>query len=861
MKRLAILLLLLPFIFAGSCKQDVEPKSDAISAIPTRSAFVVRVNDLHELALNLEASIPGNAIKKSILFANVTEFVALVNEVRINKEKNIQAFGGYDQYGAGSFGWIWCMEVEALPSITEAALASQGTVNSRQYGSSKIVHFTNEDFGFYFAHQNGLLLISKEENLVEASLKQLESGIDLTSDTRFMESLKTTSSKDPVNVFVQYNSLPDWLESVLETKTEWPSHLATWSAFDLDINENDINFTGISLVPDSAATYVGLFKNCGSGSTNFSDIIPENAALAVSQSCGEVDVWYKNFQKYLGRQNKLKTHQNQLAALQVDAKSWIDFTDEEIGVFYSEGTLTSAQSKNGFIRIIDAEQAIQTISKSSSNFNESYRDISLRKINGRHALPLIYGKLFSHLSEPYWFIYGNWAIFCNDLSNAKSTINNLLAEKTWANYGDYENVNSLRDGNVNIIAIAHNPEWLNLAIKELEPDLGKDIAKNKEAINAVNWAMVQLKQNGDAAYSEVVLVHQTVSEGSAKQYWGVELEGKAISNPQLVLNHNTKANEVVVQDGAHNLYLIDAKGQVLWKRKLNGPILGEITQIDMFKNNKLQLVFNTAEMLYLIDRNGKDVAPFPVKLPQNATAPMAAVDYDKNRNYRLLIPCGKNLYNYTIDGKQVKGWDFTKAKSDLVEQPKHAVIGSKDFIYTIDAAGSVYVLNRKGQIREPIKNKLSNLSSAIYLVGDKTEGGKLSALGKSGYTLSLFLKDHKDSIQPFGNKPQFMFADSKMQLFGADNELYVRSDALNLDIELEEAIAAEPRVYKIGGATYFVVSTDKKQIWIFDSQGKALPGMPLYGSGIAALGRTNGKDIHAIVATDEGALVDYKLAQ
>ena len=164
-----------------------------------------------------------------------------------------------------------------------------------------------------------------------------------------METLKSTSSKDPVNVFVQYASLPEWLESLLSEKSQWPANLATWSAFDLDINPNDINFTGISLVPDSAATYIGLFKGAGSTSNEFTRIIPENAALAVSQTCAKIDVWHKNFEKYLGKQNKLKTRQNQLGALNINAADWIDFTDSEIGVFYSEGALTSVESKNGFI--------------------------------------------------------------------------------------------------------------------------------------------------------------------------------------------------------------------------------------------------------------------------------------------------------------------------------------------------------------------------------------------------------------------------------------------------------------------------------------------------------------------------------
>ena len=61
----------------------------------------------------------------------------------------------------------------------------------------------------------------------------------------------------------------------------------------------------------------------------------------------------------------------------------------------------------------------------------------------------------------------------------------------------------------------------------------------------------------------------------------------------LVKNHYTQKWEIAVQDENLNLYLISSEGEILWKRKLQEAVIGSIRQIDLFKNNKLQLLFNT----------------------------------------------------------------------------------------------------------------------------------------------------------------------------------------------------------------------------------------------------------------------------
>jgi hypothetical protein len=254
------------------------------------------------------------------------------------------------------------------------------------------------------------------------------------------------------------------------------------------------------------------------------------------------------------------------------------------------------------------------------------------------------------------------------------------------------------------------------------------------------------------------------------------------------------------------------------------------------------------------------VAPFPLKLPDQATAPMAALDYSNNRDYRVLVPCGRRLYNYTLDGKQVKGWDFGKAKNSLVTQPKHRAIAGKDYIYLADEAGSVYVLDRQGRIRKKLKNRLQGSASALYLQGKTESEALILSLGKSGYQRKLYLNDNLDSVQPFRKEPRYLVAERDNLLFAANYQLYLRAGNATADIDLDGDLSGEPGIFSTN-KQLFVAATLSENVWVFNEEGEALPGMPLYGNGFVMIGNLHGKAVMCVSATHDGGLVAYKLTE
>ena len=155
-------------------------------------------------------------------------------------------------------------------------------------------------------------------------------------------------------------------------------------------------------------------------------------------------------------------------------------------------------------------------------------------------------------------------------------------------------------------------------------------------LRRIPGVVVQYSTEGRLFYQSVSCKYTSQIKEKALTVWESLLDSMAVIKPVLVVNHNTSEKEIFVQDAANRIYLINSTGRILWKQRMEGPILGSLQQVDFYKNGKLQYLFNTAEKIHLIDRNGNYVERYPISLRSDATNPLALFDYDKNRDYDSL---------------------------------------------------------------------------------------------------------------------------------------------------------------------------------------------------------------------------------
>lgn len=118
------------------------------------------------------------------------------------------------------------------------------------------------------------------------------------------------------------------------------------------------------------------------------------------------------------------------------------------------------------------------------------------------------------------------------------------------------------------------------------------------------------------------------------------------------------------------------------------------------------MLFNTDNYLHLIDRNGKYVDGYPIKLSSPATNVLSLVDYEGKGDVRVFIACKNHLiYNYTLYGVRSEGFKPYKTEATVKLPIRFARVGESDYLIAIDESGMIHAFSRKGEGRIGFKNR------------------------------------------------------------------------------------------------------------------------------------------------------------
>ncbi len=851
---LLVCILLLSQFLLISC--DNQPKvGEAIEALPIRSAVVIRVNDLEELATDLSRSAIFQELDTLSFLQDFKDWTTILPASYNTFWVAAHASGAesYDLlFAANSTG------VDSLPQNIEW--------NSRTYSGATIYTANQGDQEWHSTTYQKVNLLSSSKRLVEEAIRQLESGHNLQEDEDFKTVLRTTNIKDPLNILINFEEISGMLGYVFpKAPLNYFGNMGTWAAYDFDPEVDGWMYSGVHLNADSSNSWLSCFDENRGGNFDAQSLLPYNTAQAVMINMGSFAQYQRNYTEYLRRSDRLRLFQQQIDQLDFNLQDVLyAWGSESFGLISLETSPDAvAQPRIAYIKTRDEGYAIECLSvQADPDFVENHRNYIIYKSNFNNLLLLGYGRIFKDMTSPYYTIHNGYVLFGNNLLTLKGLINDLIDGRTLPSQSGFNDAIDELPSNAHIRVLHKNPGAVGLVRRLVEAVDARELDEYAEQLARIAWTITQYKVDGNVSYSHIYIRHQEEYTPEAKQLWALPLNGQVLGRPQLVKNHYTQKNEIVVQDESHKLYLIDHGGEVLWTKQLDGPILGEIEQVDLFRNNKLQLTFNTARFLYIIDRNGNDVAPFPVALPQSATGPMAVFDYDRVKNYRFIIPCGNRVYNYSKEGTEVTGWEFPQTESPVLRQPQHFTVGTRDFIVIREKNGLVHLVSRRGETRIPMTDRLPDTHNDLYLsIGTSTEETRLITLSNGGKLVSLFMNGTVDStdIDLANNRGDFIYAEGKY-VISQNGRLIVKDELHPFRVDLDTDLSRPLFFVRNGSPIYGVVAPEKDQVWLYSQTGEPLPGLPLYGSSSFEVGTFGTAGVlNLIVGTNDGNLVNYKL--
>jgi hypothetical protein len=487
----------------------------------------------------------------------------------------------------------------------------------------------------------------------------------------------------------------------------------------------------------------------------------------------------------------------------------------------------------------------------------------IRQISIRGFLPALLGKQFN-LDKTCYAVSGNYIIFGNStgalLNYFRYTDNDHTLNKD-SHYNEFAS---------NLASKCNVYMYTNIARSRLfyqgmtSSSLSASLAQKNDLLIRFEALGVQFSSSGNLFYNTAYLEENPIYKKETASLWETKLDTSFSSGPQLLLNHTSSTRDIFVQDDANRIYLISNTGKILWSRQLGEKLISPVSQVDAFKNRKLQMLFNTRTKIYLVDRNGKDVEGFPLLLPSPATNPLTLADYQKNYDYRILLACAdRSIHNYTIRGKPVDGWRAEKTADTLVAPLYVCTNSGKDLIIGADIKGAIYILDRHGEKRFNLPGHLPSPLSRFWVEPGKDQAhlcliasdtlGNITRMSLGGKTEHLSFKE-------FGKKPGFLYADLNNDqipeyIFLSAQELsaFTSDKSLLFSYAFNDTVIQEPFFFsetdhhgRVG-----IVSEKNGEIYLLNESGLMPEGFPLRGTRPFSIGDANG-DGRILLVTGEG---------
>ncbi|MDP4267355.1 MAG: hypothetical protein Q8880_07970, partial [Bacteroidota bacterium] len=466
-----------------------------------------------------------------------------------------------------------------------------------------------------------------------------------------------------------------------------------------------------------------------------------------------------------------------------------------------------------------------------------------------------------------------YVVYASGSQALKRFINKYKSGKTLNKRPDYQSITENISNKANIFLYINMSKSVNLS-KAIENNPGNSIASFIANTNFQNLAL-EFNTSDETFYNTGYI---TFNQGDNTKHdfeaiWETKLDTTVQTKPFVFISNNSNNREIAVQDVSNNLYLLDNEGTILWKKNIKEKIIGDINEIDYYKNEKYQFLFNTANYIHLIDRNGNEVEGYPIRLNASSSNPLLVVDYKNDKSYRILVACNnRKIYNYTKEGKLNKGWKYTYHENPISGQFQYFNFDDKDCIFITDNKGKVIVLDSKGNIRSNPGNKIVKSYKTKFFIDvlpgrNKT---RIVTIDSSGTIYSIYpdWRIQKDKITGLNQSPYFYFKDinndeNREFIFISNKQVkaFDQSKKQIFSLNINFTSTYEPDYYllrdnigKIG-----LVNTEDKEIYLINNKGKIDEGFPLRGSTPFVIEDLNNNDIPDLIVGSDSKVIVYEL--
>ncbi|MBK9320436.1 MAG: DUF3352 domain-containing protein [Bacteroidetes bacterium] len=602
--------------------------------------------------------------------------------------------------------------------------------------------------GVFWAVVGGVFVGSTASYLVEDAIRQLKS--DATTSPALALEDHLASDHSGLLVAFRYSGFSKWLKTHTNTAANVSmkemERLGDWTFLRLDAHSNMILFEGETFSQDSTS-FLENFDNQRPVERKLMEWLPAKTAATIIWGLSDPEVFFKSVKQTSG----LKSPTPSESEYAVHFKGWIG---NEIALLVTQPAVSL--SDNNFLALISVKDSVncqKSLAKLAGPAQEAvefYNGYAIRYIGKKTVLEGVFGSLFKRVSRFYFTTINHHIVVGNQASVLRAYINDIKTGNLLTKDDRFRSlaIHIPKSGNLlfysgipqstRIFKNFASPSWINWLEKE------GDFLRNW---NGITFSIGNL--NGVYKTSGCLGYFNKTNTGP-QLLWNAKLDTSIASGPFFPAGPK---GLIFVTDVNHNLYAYDASGDLKWKKKLETPLLSNVTAIDYFNSGGHQYLFNTHSFIYLLDSTGNNTGNYPFRLPAEASTGLSLAKGDKSGSESILIPC-KNLrlYAYALTGKPLAGFAPMKLPGIII-QPVY-FNDNRQRLILLEENGLCYVTDINGQRLFTVQgtialrrntqffNSIGNADLAAFI----SEEGKWMEIDSTGELKSRIVQGAGDTI-------------------------------------------------------------------------------------------------------------------
>lgn len=802
-------------LLVSSCKQDVPAgdSSEMIRFVPHGAEAILATENPSEIAQDLDE----NEVIKNFARLQGTQEIGQAGHF-LGRFEDAQSLVCLNLIGRNK-PVISLLTEEKISAILDSTGLKTSTSD---YTIAPYRQYDNDSTKFYAARSRGITIASSSELMVEEFLRRTKENTDVQTDEELTDLYERTESFSGFNFYLRGHG-KTWINQFLlgEQPTDQRRNGA-WYQLEPKISEDAFTASGLITYSNSQPHIMRLFKGLEGKEPRSPEIIPADLTEAKIFTYNDFSAVRQNLKNF--RQLREMVVNNQLSSLM---ESSVEIAEVALGDasfiifrFDSDGDILQPQMEGAML---------------------NYHDTEFLKLN-KAVSTAILKPLLQPMRYEYLIQNGDYTILANSKKSAQIFISRLERNST-----------------------LDRAAWFMEALEDVDPDapvmhvLGKsfldgltDIASAKDKsqlkkLKSTSAKGMLITMRDESGYAHVNLALPTEFEkqeaSAVQQLLTIAHPVAVIGGPWFFKNHVNGRYDIAFQDEENVLYLYDINGKKLWSKTLPSRIIGNIHTVDTYKNNKYQMVFTTAKGIYNLDRLGRDVADFPIKLKSEATQGLALFDYDGNRRYRLVSTQGSEVKMYDAKGAAVNGFKYSP-DGQVLRTPSHFRVSGKDYIAFPTTSGKrLKILNRVGKIRTPvdadvnISSRLAQYKNLLYFING---AGNLQSVNLQNGKV-------KEEKEPFDKGSPLEFIDKI--------PVGIRDGRVAIGKTKTDQIVGSPASIKSFEDQIFVLDQASNELYGINKDGETILGFPVYGDQKLAI-KNHGKRL-LLATIDEAGILIY----